>query len=55
MPRVKPLPPALAWELATLRPHLDLMAARVRAFTDAADRLTAAIADVQRLLDESRR
>lgn len=51
MPRVKPLPPNLAWELATLRPHLELMSARFLDLTAAIERTADALAVLQRVMD----
>lgn len=51
IPRIKPLPPNIAWELATLRPHLELMSARFSDLTAAIERAADALATLQRVVD----
>jgi hypothetical protein len=51
MPIAKPLPPRLAWAMAELRPHLELMAARFRGLQTELDRVAGLLSQLQAQLD----
>jgi hypothetical protein len=51
MPISKPLPPRLAWAMAELRPHLELMAARFRGLQHELDRVAGLLSKLQAQLD----